>query len=242
MRPFAFWSASGAPPAFDMTALALSGWWRADYAGSPWTPTASAGTSGSNGNLTEGTNPPSVGTPALNGLDTADFDGTNDQISPGGNAGTFFDAEAFSGWILFNADAVDTDSATTYANDCLITTGPSAYFIVYLRSSGEIGIRFVASGEAIVTSTFTIGVWTLVQWKYDGVNIKLRVDGGTWESTACTGVFGDPSNTLHFGRNYAPDAFFDGQIAEIGLADIVLSDGNFNNIKAYVNTRYGLAL
>ncbi len=241
MRPFAFLSTSGAAPGpFDPASLALSGWWRASYAGSPWTPTASAGASGGNGNLTEGTNPPSVGAP-LNGFDTADFDGTNDQISPGGTADTFVDTEAFSGWILFNADAVSSDSPTPYLNPCLITTGPSAYFCIGLRSSGELGVRFVASGEAIVTDAFTIGDWTLVQWKYDGANMKLRVNGGAWQSTACTGVFGDTSNVLHFGRNYAPDSFFNGQIAEIGLADVTLSDGTFDNIVDYVNTRYALS-
>src|SRR5262245_903161 len=41
---------------YDPAILALDGWWRAPYA-DPWTPTASAGASGSNGNLTSSGSP-----------------------------------------------------------------------------------------------------------------------------------------------------------------------------------------
>ena len=39
---------------FDPTSLSLTGFWRASYSGAPWVPTASAGTSGANGNLVAG--------------------------------------------------------------------------------------------------------------------------------------------------------------------------------------------
>jgi len=43
------------------------------------------------------------------------------------------------------------------------------------------------------------------------------------------------------GRNYAT-AFFDGRILEVGAAPSALSDATFDDIKSYVNSRYGLAL
>ncbi len=231
----------GQAASFDPATLPLTGWWRASYAASPWLTNASTSTSLANGSLTEGTNPPSTGT-ALNSWVPADFDGTNDHIAPGGNAGTFFDASTFSGWILFNADAVDTNFSAFYENDCLLSTQPSAYFAIGMKSTGDIGIRFVAGAEAIVSTTFTIGQWGLVQWKYDGANIKIRMNGGAWQSTACTGGFGDLTNTLQVGTNYGGAAFLDGRIADIGLADTTLSDADFDSVLAYINARYALAL
>jgi hypothetical protein len=48
-RVHAFGGHGTAAGAADPSSLSLTGWWRASYAGSPWTPSASAGSSGSNG-------------------------------------------------------------------------------------------------------------------------------------------------------------------------------------------------
>lgn len=224
---------------FDRASLALTGLW-SNFSASPWVGSPSAGVSGDN-DLSEATNPPAAGA-TVNGRTPADFDGTNDELDAEGTANTYFNAQTLSGWILFNADAVNTNNATTYENDCLITTRPSAYFTVFLKSTGEIGIRFVPTAESIVTSTFTIGAWQLVQWKYDGATIRIRVNGGAWQSAAATGNFGDLANTLHFGTNYSVSAIFDGKILEIGLTDIVLSDGTFDNILSGCRVDYALSL
>jgi hypothetical protein len=83
---------------FDPATLSLTGWWRAAYAGSPWAPTASAGTSGTANRdlgVDSGAATPSVGT-ALNGLDTADFDGSTQSMADGDSTlDTYVSAAAY---------------------------------------------------------------------------------------------------------------------------------------------------
>jgi hypothetical protein len=43
------------------------------------------------------------------------------------------------------------------------------------------------------------------------------------------------------GRNY-DTKFLDGRILDVGMATSALSDGSFDSVKSYVNSRYALAL
>jgi hypothetical protein len=63
---------------FNVAALNLSGWWRADYAGPPadWDATASAGASMANGPLTNPSSGPDAG-PLQNGYTPAEFVAAN---------------------------------------------------------------------------------------------------------------------------------------------------------------------
>lgn len=224
---------------FDPATLALTGWWRGSFAGSPWVGTASAGTS-ANQDMTEATNPPSVGA-TLNGYATADFDGTNDRFVLDDVASTYVTAAAFSGWCLVYADVISTNNATVYEND-----GPIA------QVGGYWGISFKSAGEALFymydgaiqttpAATFAAGAWQLVQWKYDGTNIKIRVNSGAWQSTAA-GNLGSTAEALRAGGNYSLVQFLDGRIADMALSKVAFSDGTFDDIKSYANGRYGLAL
>jgi hypothetical protein len=228
---------------FDPATLAPTGWWRISFSGSPWTGTASAGTSGSN-NLTEATNPPTA-TGTLNGFTLADFDGTND-ILGGGAFTTYYDADGYSGWALVFVDAITTNSGSSFLNDAIVSDSGGIHEI-YLTDNGagtvNVGIsHYNGTTEPLATATFATGAWKLVQWKYDGTNIKIRVNGGAWSSTAAGGNLDASGANLRVGGNYNGTIFTDQKIAEVGLADLVISDADFDNIKSYVNSRYGLSL
>jgi hypothetical protein len=229
----------GGASVFNPATLSLTGWWRASFSASPWSGTASAGGSGSR-DLTEATNPPAAGS-AVNGLTPADFDGTNDKLTAPGTMDTYWNAGAGSGWVLAYVDAISTDNALVYLNDCILSTSPAMYLGVYLRSSGVVGIRFVDVGEVVVSTSISTGAWVLVQWKYDGSTIKIRTNGNAWTSAAA-GNIGLLSQSIVLGQNYDGSEKLDGKILDVGLADTALSDANFDNVLAYCRDRYGLAL
>ncbi len=204
---------------------------------------ASAGSSGSR-NLTEATNPPSPGT-ALNALIPANFDGTNDRLGIA-TVDNYYSAAAWSMVVLFNADTAAAYGGDEFSNPSLLASQGSGL--------AAIGMSFSANGVSVwhgvggswpgVTVACATGGWHLAQAKYDGTNIKLRIDSGGYSSAAAANCnqlgFGE---SLSVGTGWDPGTLFlDGKMAEIMLAQSAISDANMDSIKSYINTRYALAL
>lgn len=223
--------------------LSLTGYWRANatnYAASPWTGTASAGTSGGR-NLTEATNPPAAGT-AQNGFVPADFDGTNDILAPAATTlDTFANALAFSGWALIRPDSV---AGPTY----IVVDEFSAMELLVFENK----IQFLLNESVVaVTRTLVINEWQLVTWRYDGVNLQVGVNevpgatGGV-STTAYSTAIGDGAITrtgaVAVGNYTAGGAAFNGRILEVSLSDAVLTNQNFTDVIALISTRYSLTL
>lgn len=228
---------------FDPASLSLSGWWRAPYAGSPWRGDPSLGFSSAR-DLFETTNPPSLGA-AVNGYVPADYDGTNDMLRSGTlTLADVFAETAYSGWALVNIDTINTNNPTIYENDCIFSSTPSAFVLIFLRSTGIVGFRHHSTVLAVdITTAFTTGAWHFVQWKYDGTHMKLRVDSNAWVSAAATARHaGGNTNTFFIGANYAPNQYVDGKLLEVATSNVAFADATFDTIKGYVNTRYALSL
>lgn len=233
----------GGAAVFNPATLALTAWLRS-YNNSPWSGTASAGTSGSN-NANEGVNPPAIGA-TLNGFATADFDGTNDILALSGTIGTYYSTTAYSGWALFRPDAVDTNSATSYANDGILAAGPSAYWSLTLKSTGDAVMRhFDSAGrEGTVTGVAIGGAWNLITWRFDGSTVRFRLNSGAYTDIVATTLnAAAPADAFTLGRSPpGGTTFLDGRIADFGLSNIDLGTTNLDNIKSYVNSRYALSL
>jgi hypothetical protein len=228
----------GAAAVFDPATLSLTGWWRASFSGSAPVGVASAGSSGSN-NLSNGANPPTA-TGTLNGLTVADFDGTNDEYA-GAAFSTYWTTTAFSGWVLFNPDAINTNDTGNYAlNDVLVGTNGTAEVCVYLRGTGPYSVGITIGTGVGAETGASLGSWQLAQFRGNPANGKeIRINSGSWASQG-GGTIGSLAANLSIGD--LAGGFFDGKIAEIGLAASRLSDGDFNNIKSYINSRYALSL
>lgn len=245
MMPFAFWKSAGA--SFDPATLSLSGWWRADgstgYSVAVGTGTfdavASAGTSGTNGDLTEGTNPPSVGT-AVNGHNPPDFDGTDDLLNASAIESDLFAASAGSIAVLYYADTTDAAN-TEVLDDEALFAGAGGFLCVTVNNTGARVMLNSGGQKKIQLTGGTSGAWHLMQVKWDGTNLKARVDSGSWTSTSC-GDMGDLTSAIKVGCNYNASSFFDGRIAEVITAASTLSDADFDDLITYVNARYGLSL
>lgn len=227
---------------YDPAGLSLTGWWRASYAGSPWTPTASAGSSGSNGNLAEATNPPATGT-AVNGLTPADFDGTNDQLSNATAMSTYLSDAAGSIVSLFYADAAGADVGATayYGYDALFSDDTNGFLALTFTTAGvTLGCYNGATFDGLAVACGT-GAWHLAQARWNATDIEVRIDSGAWSTLART-VSMAGADGIRVGTNYGQASFLDGKILETMTAQARLSDGNFDDLVSYVNDTYGLAL
>lgn len=243
-----FVSAGKGAAGFDPSSLALTGWWRAgDYNGNgTWAASPSAGSSGGR-DLFEGTSPPTGG-PSLNGFGTVSFARASSQrLTNSNNVRTvFFTASAGSTWALVKSTSEDTNAIppSVYLNDA-VWCDSAAIVGTHLRSGGPNASAFFDDATAqqyAAEAAFADGAWQLVQTKWDGTNIKVRVNSGIWtSSSAGTGTMHSSAGSLRVGMN-SGTAFFDGLIAEIGFIDSALPDATFDSIKTYINGRYGLSL
>jgi hypothetical protein len=231
-----------APP-FDPATFSLTGWWRGSYSASPWTGTASAGASGSR-NLSEATNPPAAGA-AVNGFTPADFDGTNDLLASAATVANFFGASStgWSGWVLVNADTLAADNS--YNAEPLLLGDNGGNLAVTLATSGA-RLTSWTSAPAVITTPYaafgSTGTYRLVQFRWTGAQIQIRVNDGAWQSAACASFWAAiEGNTFRVGGRPG-SAFLDGKILDCGLDDSSMSDADFDNIRSYVNARYGVTV
>ncbi len=237
--PFSFIQ-SGAAPVFDPATLSLTGWWRADYAGAPWAAVASAGSSGSNGNLVTNGADPAVGT-AQNSLDPADFDGSDDELKNTNTLDTFFGNGAGAGWCLFLADsaAADAGAGSRVDNPGLVfQDGGGVSWGIGFSDSGVTGILYDGAYKEVAVACGT-AAYHLARWRWNGSLFEVGVDSGAMSNIAAGNMTAN-AGALAVGRNYG-GAFFNGRILEIGLANAI-TDGNFTSITSYVNSRYALSL
>lgn len=233
-----------ADPAFDPATMALTGWWRASYTGSPWTSTASAGSS-SGRTATEATNPP--GTSAIGAYNAADFDGGNDKLTTAGGVteGTLFNDNALAVAILYKADTLAASAGGTPGGaigDAGLLAGSGAYLAISINATGP--------KVAILDGTYkghqrsdgnSTGTWYLLMVRISGGNLSSCLNGGSWTDTA-VGTIDDVTSSVRFGCNHDATIFFDGKIAEILTSDVAWTDGDRANLVSYVNARYGLSL
>ncbi len=236
MFPFSFWKPAGG--VFNRASLALSEWFVSPYTASPWLTTASAGTSGA-GTASEATIPPTANSGA------ADFDGTDDELTVSGTAATQLAAGAWSSWVLFWADVASPDNGagSRYANaplwsedGALVGIGFSDAGVSAYQLQVGVGTR---SERVVACGT---GAWHLAQAKYDGTNLKLRVDSGGWSSVASADVDLTGAAAIKMGFATFCAARYDGRIREMAFAKVAFSDADFDGVLADINADYGLSL
>src|SRR4051812_26313751 len=105
--------------AIDPATLDPSGYWLAPYA-SPWTPTASAGTSGSNGTLVTSGTAPTSGT-AVNGYAPASYAGTPQALVTNTATGTtLWSLAAGTTIVIAKASAAVAEAADFYDDPLLM--------------------------------------------------------------------------------------------------------------------------
>ncbi len=218
-----------------LAALDLSGWWRASYTGAPLVGQASAGASGGRdfGTAVD----PTTGA-AVNGYTSIEFDGTQYLISPDDN--TDFLSGVGSFFCLFYAD-VAFPSVNDYSDGCFFTDPTNAETTFGFSSAG-VGACIYDGAYKRLSVPCSVEAWHLAQFKFDGTNLKGRIDDGAWSSIPCGNYASVTPSAVYMGRAYAGANLFNGRILEMGLSDTVLSDNEFDSILTYCETRYALTL
>lgn len=239
MIPFSFIRAAAGGAPFDPATLSLTSWLRAPYA-DPWAGVASAGSSGTNSYTGAPGNTPTAGTP-LNGLATADF--TSDWTSSADYAETCAPLTGYVLAALVNADSLTNsvaypngyDSAGLLSDGYGLSLGVDDSGVVLAHYDG--GWKTSRSVFGIATST-----WYFVQGRYDGTNIKVRVNGGAWSAGTAAGTRGIVATTykLDAGRSTV-SAYFDGRMAE-AITSAALTDGELDDYRAYLNLEYLISI
>jgi hypothetical protein len=240
MIPFGFMKSASA--AVDLTTFDWDGLWRADgteYNGSPWAPTASAGNSGSNGNIVTLGTAPGTGT-AVNGKTPASFNGSTQAFGlDTASTSNIVSNGAFSVVVLAKASASTAAATDFYDDPALWMDSGGNAGLVFTSSGVRAGVFNASSGQTTHIAQAT-GAWFMAAIRYDGANVHCRVN-----STDATPV-GKGSPTMgansYFGKNYASAKFFAGEILFIGTTQAVISDAGLANIKSGLNSYYALSL
>jgi hypothetical protein len=231
------------------TNLSLTAWWQGDNYNPNVMGTATALGSvslGTSGNSTQkatqgaGIGAPSVGA-SLNGHPTMSFNSANrTQLATANAASNYLNDHTWSAWALVDFSTASANSGVPYLNSLIIDT--EGFFAVWslgaYDNSGTPNFQaYETSAGNVVVNAGTYNAWHLLQARSDGSTIEFRLDSGSWGSHATSAI-----PTLANSVNIAAGAFMDALVAEIALADTKFNDATFDNIKSYINTRYGLSL
>ena len=233
----------GSAGGFDPAVLPLTGWWRGSFVSSPWSGVASAGAgSASNSLANVAFTAPSVGA-ALNGYAPAAFNGTTDGLVAADTTAAMFGTTAWSYSCLVYFDTLPANAGAAYLNPTLLTDDQATLGIAVSVDGAEAFHLDAAAANYLTTPAAPVATsaWTLVQARWTGASVQVRVNGGAWQTVASTGQY-NVSGTPFVGPNYAQSAFLAGRIMDHLTANSAFDDATFDKLKAYVNARYGLNL
>ncbi len=232
-------------PAYDPAVLSLTGWWRGSYTASPWVGTASAGNSGGGThNMARISNPASSGT-AVNGFNPATFNGSNQQLDNASALSAFITDTAYFYWCLFKATATTGTSGTSlaYNNEQLIGDVNGKFGCSIATVAGVDKVvpwHYDATGSKGDPHAISLSAWNLICVRYDGTNIRGKLNSAS-VATAAAGTVDDVTGTMMMGASFSTPKFT-GSILDMGVMASAGTDALFDDIKAYINSRYGLAL
>ncbi len=158
--------------------LALTGYWKPNYSGTPWVGTASAGNSASH-NISQVSTPATNGT-AVDGATPASFEGTDDYLQDATIAGAnYLSASAYTVVILVKPVGGAAPNANAYADQKLYSHSGDIQGISWTTSGVRAfhfnGVNFTPTSHVACSA----GAWHMVAVTYDGTTLSISVDNGT---------------------------------------------------------------
>lgn len=230
------------PPLAFPLSLPWTGYWRSSWS-LPWTGEATAGLSLGR-DLYEAADFPGSAA-AQNGYTPPAFDGTNDLLTADGVAEDYFGTTGWTIHAVVKCNSLAAPGGFTADNEALLSVGPgSAAVNLAFDSDGVTALQYDGIGGTSETARIAVGTtdYRIIQARWTGTQIQCRVDGGAWQSTACTSqvAYSGTGETLRVGVNYDGTKFFDVDVLEIGTFDQSLSDSDLDALKSYAITRYSL--
>lgn len=93
-------------------------------------------------------------------------------------------------------------------------------------------------------NTYDITLWHLFAWKFDGINQYMYSDSNLVGTTSSVGDLDYSGGTVNFTigsmSDSAPGEFLFGDVAEILLYDVALSDADRNRVEQYLGDKYDI--
>lgn len=236
--------------AFSDTGLTLAALFRNYGTAGTWPGIASAGaSSGKTLSMAVGGQIPTVGT-TIHGDAAIVFDGVDDRVE---DASNFWSAYANT------STAINTTlyylvnvSGTLPADPGAGSRFAAAGFLA--DTAGAFGVSVHTGGVTVfgtdgtykeATAAFSTGTWQFVQVKLSPTAIAIRVNGGSWSTTAWSPNAGQPAlegRTVRIGRNYSSVGVAHQARVFAAAKDQQLADAVLDRIRALYSVRYGISL
>lgn len=164
---------------------------------------------------------PTVATGGPNSRTCADFDGSTDFLT-GAAISNFISNSAGYMIVSWLADAITLNVAQSYNNHLIL--GDAGQFMgLYLRDTGSpdtvYGFNWDGNEDRGVDATIAVSTAYVTEWRHDGGNVYVRVNGGTWQSAASGNTSTMTNALLLGGRNGAQQ--FNGKIFEAAVFSTV---------------------
>jgi hypothetical protein len=214
--------------------LNLSGFWVADYAGSPWLAEASAGVSETTGDLVTGSAEPAISNPQ-NGLHGPDFSGTQG-LANATDATTLFTTTAGTIIVVFYADSVSAPAANIYEDVTLFRDNNTDHGIA-LSSAGLTAYAYQSGYKYSPTVACSTGAWHIAMLRREGSILGLTLDGAAEVTVACTTLTVMTGSAV-VGVGYG-GGYFNGHIFGILTSPADLS-ASYGAIKSYFEARLAI--
>jgi hypothetical protein len=206
--------------------------------------------SGNAFNLSQGTSSkrPSSGTRTMNGLNTIDYDGTNDILT----------ASTASDWTFLSNSSKSTAFAVYILDDlnpnawlCTHTIGTTIGYSVFYNaglgafvSNGTADVVFNSTGQTTTTGNHYAYWLTDTTAATAADRSEIYIDGvlkNKSNTATATASSSTPYYALSVGGREVDDAYsFNGAMAEIIIVSGLMSAGDITLTKNYLTTKWGL--
>jgi len=210
-----------------------------DYAGGAWVGTDGRGTSLGQDFASVGADP-SIGAD-FGSHPSADFDGTQSLQATGLTFANMFTRAAYGGQLIAEFDSAAAPSGVGYTDALLIGDVTNGEFYVLYNTSGvRVGHYDGVDYRETPYIALATGVKACIQYRYDGTDLKCRVNGSAWQSVAADNLrVAMLTDVPGLVTGYA-SAKIDGRIAQVLTWKRAPSDAEFDAL--YLEAKSGYAV
>jgi hypothetical protein len=191
---------------------------------------------------------PTRKTNVQNGLDVIRFDGSGDHMNMSALMSNLITASSSTVFIVARAATVTTNEADIFDNQLLLGDNGLWHGFFVLKSNGTAS-AFGYNGDVpdpTATVSYTPPAWVVFAVRHNGTNLSARINGGTPASAALAtrqelgnapvlGITTDASEPSYTKK------FFDGDLAELLIYNVALSESDQDVVEGYLADKWGIS-
>lgn len=224
---------------FDPSTLVLSEWLKPNFAGDPWTGTASAGASGGR-SLINGVSP-TAGT-AVSGKTPAAYNGTTQFQTTALHMSDVITGTAGTLACLYKATSAAAPGASAFNDACFLSMAGRGDVAFAINSSGiRAHVLDSTSNTADVSASVATGAWHMAHVRWSSTLLEIGLDGVWQPGVAIVGgvlTTNLATTSFNVGCDFIQTVFFNGSIMEWLSAAYRFSDADLSNYYAYAKATY----